>query len=164
MKRIILIRHATSSRDDPTLRDWERPLNERGLRDAPRMGAALRDHSPLPDSFFCSSAKRAATTARLVAESFGFDLEALVEQDDLYTSDDRSLLSAIHGFPSDDACVALVGHNPACHILCEALTGERMIKYVTCGTAIIDFDVSTWRKIAPGTGVLKAFLQPRELD
>lgn len=164
MKRIILIRHAKSSNDDPSMGDWDRPLNERGMRDAPRMGAALRDHTPLPGSFFCSSAKRAATTARLLAKSLGFDVAALVERDDLYTFDDRSLLSAIHAFPSDDDCVALVGHNPACHILCETLTRERIDKYVTCGTAILDAEVDIWRKIGPGTCSLKAFLKPAELS
>ena len=48
-RRLILTRHAKSSWDDPGMDDHDRPLNSRGLRDAPAMGQWLRDKGHLPD-------------------------------------------------------------------------------------------------------------------
>ena len=163
MKRLILIRHAKSSQDDPTLADRVRPLNARGLQDASRMGQALRDFGPPPQSLYTSTAVRAATTARLIAEGLGFDAAAIISEESLYTFDERGLMSAVHAFPDEDTCVAVVGHNPACHCFFEALLGQRLDDYVTCGTAIIECDVMRWREVRPSTGRLVQFLLPRLL-
>ena len=164
MKRLILIRHAKSSQEDSSLSDRARPLNARGVADAPRMGIALSEFRPLPEAIFTSVAVRAETTARLIAEKLGFDMEAIVAQESLYTFDDRELLSAIRAFPDQDTCVALVGHNPACHSLFEQLLGQRLDKYVTCGSAIIDFDATSWRQIVARSGTLVQFLSPKQLS
>ena len=164
MKRLILIRHAKSSQEDPRLSDRARPLTALGVSDAPRMGIALSKFRPLPETIFTSVAVRAQTTARLIAEKMGIDTEAIVAQESLYTFDDRELLSAIRAFPDHDACIALVGHNPACHSLFEQLLRQRLDKYVTCGSAIIDFDVKSWREIVPPSGNLVQFLRPKQLS
>ncbi len=164
MKRLILIRHAKSSQGNASLSDRARPLGERGIYDAPRMGAALRDVVSVPDSVFSSTAVRALSTARLLATALGYDDDAIIAEEALYTFDERALLSAIHAFPEVDKCVALVGHNPACHFLFEQLTGQRLDKYVTCGAAIIDLNVRVWREVGIGTGELVQFLQPKLLS
>ena len=66
MKTLFLIRHAKSSRDDPALPDKERPLNERGQRDAPRMGERLAKQDVKPD-LILSSPVRALATAEIIA-------------------------------------------------------------------------------------------------
>ena len=67
MKTLLLMRHAKSSWDDPTLQDFDRPLNPRGLRDAPRMGQFLKQNAITPDQIVTSTAVRAQTTAKMVA-------------------------------------------------------------------------------------------------
>ena len=61
MRTLYLLRHAKSSWGDASLSDIERPLNARGERDAPRMGAALGDRYP-PMTFYVSPAERAQGT------------------------------------------------------------------------------------------------------
>ncbi|HWQ82999.1 MAG TPA: histidine phosphatase family protein, partial [Anaerolineales bacterium] len=72
MKKLLILRHAKSSWDHPDLADIDRPLNKRGLRDAPRIGHWLKHQELVPDVIASSPADRAKTTARLVAEACGF--------------------------------------------------------------------------------------------
>lgn len=70
MKQLLLIRHAKSSWDDPSVNDFERSLNERGKKDAPVMAQRLSDKNIRIDSFISSPAKRASRTAKIFAEIF----------------------------------------------------------------------------------------------
>ena len=69
MKTLLVLRHAKSSWNDPALDDHERPLNKRGRRDAPRMGALVREYGLIPDLVISSDAVRARLTAEAVAEA-----------------------------------------------------------------------------------------------
>ncbi|MBY0496329.1 MAG: histidine phosphatase family protein [Cyanobacteria bacterium] len=72
MKRLLILRHAKSSRADSSHQDWQRPLNDRGRRDAPRVGDWLRTRAIVPDIIITSNALRARTTAQIVAKSAGY--------------------------------------------------------------------------------------------
>ena len=72
MKTLFLVRHAKSSRDDPTLPDKDRPLNERGMRDASRVGEQLAKRGAKPDLILSSSARRALTRAEAVARKLDY--------------------------------------------------------------------------------------------
>ncbi|WP_256330564.1 histidine phosphatase family protein [Variovorax sp. YR216] len=65
------MRHAKSSRDDPSLPDPERPLDDRGRQDAPTMGKRLGKRGVRPDLLVSSPALRALTTAQLIADEIG---------------------------------------------------------------------------------------------
>ena len=68
MKTLYVIRHAKSSWDEPDQSDFERGLNDRGKRDAPRMGKRLKERGIHPDLMLSSPAKRAYSTAKRIAE------------------------------------------------------------------------------------------------
>ena len=73
MSKILLVmRHAKSSWTDETLSDHDRPLNPRGLRDAPRMAAWLDAQDSVPDLILCSTALRAHTTAQILERESSF--------------------------------------------------------------------------------------------
>jgi phosphohistidine phosphatase len=78
MKTLLVLRHAKSSWNDSALDDHERPLHERGLRDAPRMGALVREHGLRPDVVLSSDAVRARLTAEAVAEAARYAGEVLL--------------------------------------------------------------------------------------
>ena len=59
MRQLLLIRHAKSDWGDFSLPDFDRPLNERGKRDAPVMAQRLLDKKITIDAFVSSPAKRA---------------------------------------------------------------------------------------------------------
>ena len=82
MKTLLVLRHAKSSWNDSALKDHERPLNDRGKRDAPRMGQLLNDHKLTPDLIISSTAKRARKTAKKVADSCGYQGEVTNQHND----------------------------------------------------------------------------------
>ena len=84
MKELILVRHAKSSWKDASVYDHERPLNKRGKRDAPEMGARLKLRGCEPDLIVSSSAVRALETARTVAGEIGYPLGRIVVDERLY--------------------------------------------------------------------------------
>ena len=91
MKTLFLVRHAKSSRDDPSLPDRDRPLDDRGKQDGPKMGKRLAKRDVKPDLLLSSPALRALTTAQLIAEEIGYKLKDIVVDDRLYASERRRL-------------------------------------------------------------------------
>jgi phosphohistidine phosphatase len=71
MKSILTLRHAKSSWKHPELNDHDRPLNKRGKRDAPLMGELLKNELLIPEFIISSDAKRAHSTAKIVAKAAG---------------------------------------------------------------------------------------------
>ncbi|HAG72955.1 MAG TPA: phosphohistidine phosphatase, partial [Gammaproteobacteria bacterium] len=72
MKILYLLRHAKSSWDDPDLKDFERPLNARGLRDVPVMADRFNARNCRVDCIVSSPATRAKTTAGLFSEAIDY--------------------------------------------------------------------------------------------
>ena len=166
MSRLLLLRHAKSSWDDPSLSDHERPLAPRGHRAAESMAEYLRSSVPRPGLVLCSSALRTRETLDRMSKAFG-DAEVVVD-DDLYGATDDLLLERLRGVADRFETVALIGHNPGVHDLAIALAGSgadlgRMrSKFPTGALAVLAFD-GPWRALAPGEGRLEAFLTPKDL-
>jgi phosphohistidine phosphatase len=161
MRRLLLVRHAKSSRDDPTLADRERPLNDRGLRDAPRMGERLAKRGVRPDLVVSSPALRALATAHLLAKKLRYDVEAIVVDERLYAASPDVLLHVIRGFGEAPKCVVLVGHNPELSALARrwssAITDLR-----TCAVADFSFDIKSWSKLGAANPVEAAVHEPKK--
>lgn len=162
MKTILILRHAKSSWASDTLSDHERPLNSRGKRDAPRMGRLLRDEELLPDLILSSSAVRARTTARLVAEACGY--EGPIEQSrDFYLADAATFVDALSRLTDDHSRVLVVAHNPGLEELLDELTGEDE-RLPTAALAVVALPVERWQGLrADGQAQLMALWRPREL-
>ena len=122
MNRLLLLRHAKSSWDDPSLADHERPLAPRGHRAAESMAEHLRSNVPHPDLVLCSSALRTRETLERMSKAFG-DAEVVVD-DDLYGATDELLLERLRGVADRFETVAMIGHNPGVHDLAIALAGS----------------------------------------
>jgi phosphohistidine phosphatase len=137
------MRHAKSSWNDPGQDDHDRPLNARGLRDAPEMGQLLVDQSLVPDSITCSTAVRAFTTARIVAETchFGDPLRATAE---LYHASLEAWQRVIHDLPPESSRALCVGHNPGIEMLLSELSGESH-HMATAALAVLDLQLDDWR-------------------
>jgi phosphohistidine phosphatase len=147
MKTLLLVRHAKSSWGDPSLPDRERPLNERGKRDAPRMGKRLADLGVRPDVVLSSPARRAFKTARILAGELGCKAEDIRVDARLYASEPDVLLQVIRELGDGKKCVMLVGHNPELTELAHRLSA-RITHLPTCAVALFAFDAKSWS----GTG------------
>jgi phosphohistidine phosphatase len=123
VKRLLILRHAKSSWANSSISDWQRPLNERGLRDAPRAGEWLRERALTPDLILTSDAVRARTTAEAVARAAGYSQEIRIEPS-LYHARPDDVLAVLGGVSAEARTVLVVGHNPGLEELVQQLTGE----------------------------------------
>jgi phosphohistidine phosphatase len=162
MRTLLLMRHAKSSWDDPGLEDHDRPLNKRGLRDAPRMGALLNREHLRPDRIVCSTALRARKTAELVAQACQF-VKPLTATPDLYHASENDWRQQIGQLPDQDALVLCVGHNPGMEDFLAGWVGQ-YVRMPTAAIARLSFDESTWNDVADRSSAsLKDVWRPRDL-
>ena len=163
--RLILIRHAKSSWDDPFADDHARVLNKRGRKSADAVGQWLREKGYLPDQLLSSdSARTKETTERLMAGWPTPPEPRFLPA--LYHADPGTLLETLQGATGDS--VALIAHNPGIGSFASLMVATppdhaRYTDYPTCATAVIDFDADAWTEVRPGTGRVTDFIVPREL-
>lgn len=163
MKTLYLIRHAKSSWDFPELDDFQRPLNGRGKKDAPRMGRFLADKGILPERIISSPAKRAFKTARKMARELGYPKTEIVRDKAIYHAWPDRLLKIVIDLSDALSSVMLFGHNPGLTEFTNRLAGTAIENIPTAGAVGIEFDVHHWRDIGYGSGRLLFFHFPREL-
>ncbi|MBP6015466.1 MAG: histidine phosphatase family protein [Candidatus Promineofilum sp.] len=162
MKRLLLLRHAKSSWGEGNLADYDRPLNDRGRHDAPRMGWLLRQEDLVPDMIITSSAKRAASTAELVAEAASFEGE-LRYTNNLYLAEPEAYIALARRVDEAVNTLMLVGHNPGIQELVALLTAkdERM---ATANLACVAMPIKVWSELdADEQYELQGVWRPREL-
>lgn len=162
MKTLYLIRHAKSSWDFPELSDFERPLNKRGLRDAPFMGMILREKQIAPTLFLSSPAKRALATAQLFANAMNYPSERIVVEPRIYEASRETLLEVIQSLPDDLDSVAVFCHNPAVTQLANFLSDKRLENVPTCGVFSVGLESPTWRTLGQGKCQFRFFLYPKK--
>jgi phosphohistidine phosphatase len=161
MKTLLLLRHAKSSWKKSDMSDHERPLNKRGKKEAPIVGAYLKENGLVPDLILTSTARRAHATAEAVAEASGFEGEVELYQD-LYMSDAASYLDILRCMPDKANRVLVVGHNPDVEDLLTLLT-EVKEHMTTAALAVITLPISRWEELNEATdGRLQNLWVPRE--
>lgn len=146
MKTLFLVRHAKSSRDDPTLADRERPLDDRGRQDAAKMGRRLAKRDVKPDLIMSSPALRALTTAQLIADEIDYERKDIVVVDRLYASSAGDLLGVIRALDRKLDRVMMFGHNPEFADLARQLSSE-IGDMPTCAIAEFHFDTKAWSDV-----------------
>jgi phosphohistidine phosphatase len=147
MKRtLFLVRHAKSSWDDVALPDKERPLADRGKRDAPMMGKRLAKHQVKPDLILSSPARRALSTAEIFARELDYKAEDIVVDGRLYATEAETLLGVIAELSDELTCVMLFGHNPEFADLAHRLSND-VAPMPTCAVAQFTFESKSWSAI-----------------
>jgi phosphohistidine phosphatase len=153
MKTVFLVRHAKSSWKDGSLKDFDRPLNKRGKRDAPFMGKKLKERKVMPDLILSSPAKRAKKTATSIAAEIGYPRKKIRYDDRLYHSGARALLEIVRSQDDGQGTIMLFGHNPDLGDLAEMLLGKGPVNTIpTTGVYGIRFAVSSWKNVREGKG------------
>jgi phosphohistidine phosphatase len=160
MKTLLLLRHAKSSWDDASLSDFERPLNERGLRTAPFMGELIRRRRLCPEVIVSSPAERAKETAVLIRDSAGLAAEIDFEPR-IYEANPDDLRDVVSGLDEKYPSAMLVGHNPGIEAFIHYLTGhlERM---PTAALAVIELGIDRWSDVADRCGRVADVIRPKD--
>ena len=162
MKTIYLVRHAKSSWKYPNLDDFERPLNKRGRKNAPFMGAILKKLKVAPDLIISSPANRASTTARIIAYNINYALEKIQYSESIYEFSANALIDVIEHLDDDIKKAMLVGHNPALTDLANYIGDTPISNIPTSGVFCADLDITSWAKISDSCGELKFFEYPKK--
>lgn len=145
MKSILLVRHAKSSWDDLTLPDKERPLNERGKRDAPEIAGRLLNRKVKIDAFVSSPAKRALKTAKIFLEKYNADKKNLYIKEDLYPASVSAFYKVIETLDDKWDQVALFSHNPGITEFANRLGVARIDEMPTCSVFAVHSNAKTWK-------------------
>lgn len=151
-KKLYIIRHAKSSWDSPTLKDFDRPLNERGLNDASIMGRRLLSRNIVPDAIISSEANRARTTARLIAKEINFPEANIQFTKEIYNASIKDMLKLINQIDDQYQTVFLVGHNPTFTELAEYISDDAYGTLPTCGIIGLELTVNQWAIVSGGCG------------
>lgn len=148
MKTLLLIRHGKSDWS-ANLSDRERPLNQRGISDAPIMANVLKLKQYIPDIIYYSSAKRTTQTTQLLADNLDLSKEILIRCPELYLCYPEVILETIEITPNEHNTIAIVGHNPSISQVVNHLCGKHNIELPTLGCAIFTFNCDNWLDAAP---------------
>jgi phosphohistidine phosphatase len=149
MKTLLILRHAKSGWKELGLTDRDRPLNNRGRRDAPLIGALLSRKHLKPDLIVSSTARRALTTAEMVADNC--DYGSTVQADHrLYLAKPETVIDVVRSLAGDASTVLLVGHNPGLRELIALMTGA-IETFPTAALAQVQLSITAWCEIRAST-------------
>ena len=169
-RSLLLLRHAKSSWDDPSLDDFDRPLAKRGREAAPRIGKEMARRGWLPDLALVSPAARTRQTFGMVAAELPVAPAAAFDRS-IYEAPAGRILAAIRAVGDEVRTLLVVGHNPGLEDLASDLASSRSDsqalalmskKFPTGAITLLTFDGS-WRDLGSGTARLDAFVTPRDL-
>ncbi len=161
MKTLLLVRHAKSSWDNASLKDFDRPLNDRGKKNAPEMASRLVKKKIAIDLFVSSPAKRAKSTAILFAREFKRKEEDIVFEESLYHADSEVFLNVISNLSDKHKSVAIFSHNPGITDFANSITDSRIDNIPTCGVFAIGVDADNWSDFARAEKHLAFFDYPK---
>ena len=161
-RRLLVLGHAKSSWAESHIDDWERPLNDRGRRDAPNVGDLIRRLSLLPDLIITSDAVRAETTARMVAEAAGY-AGPIVLTPSLYHATPNAIIDVLQAAEPGARAIMIVGHNPGLEDLVGRLTGEH-VSLPTAALVHLGLGLAEWNQLDLSTdATLIDIWRPAEL-
>jgi phosphohistidine phosphatase len=161
VKKLLVMRHAKSSWDNPDWSDFERPLNKRGLKAAPFMGSIVYQNELQPTLIISSPAKRAKQTAVLVKETAQIEKPIRFEEK-IYEAGANTLLYLSSQFPDEDATILIVGHNPGMEEFIRILTRD-YCSMPTAAIAKVLLNIDQWKDIRMNCGFLETVFRPKDL-
>lgn len=170
MRKVILLRHAKSSWDDPSVDDHDRPLSKRGKAAAPLIGRWLAERRHLPDTVLCSSSERTRQTVDRIRQSLPKLPEPVVERE-LYHASPEQMRDRLAMLPDDCTTVMVVGHNPGLGSLVRKMSNghenrrcRRAYEHFPTGAAaVLELDLENWSDIGFAKARFVDFAAPREL-
>ncbi len=145
MKSILLVRHAKSSWENFSIKDFDRPLNDRGKKAAPEMAERLVAKKIPIDAFVSSPAKRASKTAEAFVKVFDISKDKIIYKDKLYEPSDASIASVIADLDNQWNTVAIFSHNPGITDFANELTSTRIDNMPTAGIFAVRANILEWK-------------------
>lgn len=163
MKTLTLVRHAKSSWQNKDWADIERPLNEKGLMDAPIIADVIATKlDPKPDLILSSNALRAFSTANIFSQALGYNEDSVVIENGIYDRGTKYIIQLLKTQPEEIDSILLFGHNPDVTSMATYFLGDYIQSLPTCAVISIEFDIEQWSEIEDINGVMKFYEYPKK--
>jgi len=146
MKTLYLVRHAKSYWKDQSIPDFDRPLNNRGKRDAPSMGEVLKNKKVKLDLIISSPAKRAMKTALAIADKLGYPEKKILYNEELYEASSSTLIKVVNKLDEKYDSVMIFGHNPGLTLMNNHISNNYIDNITTCGIVALQLD-NKWSEV-----------------
>jgi len=160
MKTLILVRHAKSSHSFGFSSDFDRPLNDRGFREASEMGRKLFKKKVQIDQFVSSPALRAKTTAELFAAEYDRKMKDIHFIPTLYHAEPNQFRDAIGSLTDDSEQVAFFSHNPGITEFASSLTNTHITQMPTSSVFAVTANIDHWKDFAEAEKQFLFFYKP----
>ena len=160
MKTLYLIRHGKSSWTDNSLADKERPLKERGERNAKMMAKVLRKMGIAPKHIVSSPANRALSTAKIFAKGLDYDEKKIAVNELLYFEGINNIVNVIHRLDDKHDVVFIFGHNPDLTEIANRFSESAIDNVPTSGVVGIEFKADEWKDASFSNGKMVFFDYP----
>ena len=164
MKQLLLVRHAKSSWDDFSIKDFDRPLNDRGKHDAPMMAKRLLKKKVGIDAFISSPAKRAKKTAELFAKEYGVDKESIIIIPELYLATIPVFADLVKKIDDRFQSITLFSHNEGITEYANTLTNTRTDNMPTCSIFAVRSPANSWSEFEKAEKEFWFFEFPKKED
>ncbi len=161
-RKIILVRHAKSAWDIPGITDLDRPLKQRGIRDAKVMGKQSLRLLDLPDLLVTSHAKRALMTSAIFLDELNLDESHRQIEPLLYHATPEQILRVISNLPDRFASVMLFGHNPGFTDFANWFSPESIDNIPTTGLVVLESSAQSWKDFQTRNTTLTEFIFPKQ--
>lgn len=161
MKKLFLIRHAKSDWSNLLLDDFDRALNNRGLKDAPFMAKLLKDKNIIPDLIISSPALRTKLTIEILLKEMTLEQDIIYDKN-IYEAPYLNLKKVINNVDVKINTLFLIGHNPGLCDLANSLCKESFENIPTCGIIELDFNTNFWSDISKENSKLISFEYPKK--
>jgi phosphohistidine phosphatase len=148
MRSLLLIRHAKSSWDNNAVNDFDRPLNERGKKEAPYMAKSLIKNKIAIEHFVSSPAKRAKKTAAFFIKEYGRDENEILFIPELYHATVQTFIKVASELDDNYKTIAIFSHNPGITEFVNTLTPVQIDNMPTCGVFAVKADINSWSEFA----------------
>ena len=160
-KQLLLIRHAKSDWGNPSIRDFDRPLNKRGHTNAPEMAERMVNQNIYPDLVSSSPALRALTTAKYFAKEWNINENNIQTDKNIYEADLKTLLNVVNRFDNKHNTIAMFGHNPGLTDFANYLCDANIYNMPTCSIVILEFSFDDWHLVSSSTAKVVLFDYPK---
>lgn len=147
MKELLIIRHAKSSWANIDQSDFERPLNERGQKDAPEMAKRIIKRVSSIDSFIASTAIRAFSTATYFAEAYNKKETDINKKQELYLAPSITFYQVLEDVEASFNTISIVAHNPGITDFINSLGTTQIDNMPTCGVFAVKLHTTDWKEI-----------------
>ncbi len=164
MKTLLILRHAHSSETQRGRDDKGRELSKEGINGALKIGSFIKRQGISIDKIISSSAKRAITTATIVANSIGYDLNNITEEEEFYMASIKTLMNYVNIISDDISSLIIIGHNPHLSYFAEYISKEIIEPFEPGGLAVFSLKIKSWTEVTEKSGDLLFFTSPTLLD